>query len=200
MRRVIDFNACLDRSKGMAAAEDLDAIRAFFGPSCREVVPADKSMDRLGVDYVATLRRGATVYVDAKRRFNCARYWRGGVPELTLEIWSACPGGETPARVGWTLDESKLTDYVLFTWPAEEHAGRYMVPFQLLRVAFRRHVLEWSRTYRLNREQPNGGKWSSWSSTCVFVPLPVVWEAMQACAAYPQPRTHTTNTRTEYLP
>ncbi len=62
---------------------------------CSDCSPSvDLNMDKHGVDYIATLRKGAEVYVDAKtRRAGCSRWWRNG-EEVAIEKWSIMPGGK----------------------------------------------------------------------------------------------------------
>jgi len=182
------FGDCLERSKGLRAVADMDVLREFFGESCSSVRQAGVADDLRGIDYVVTLRKETTVHVDAKLRENCAIYWRAGIPELTLEVWSKDPDGPFPTpggRTGWTLDEGKLTDYVLFTWPPAESRLRYVVPYQMLRIAFRKNANAWMQRFKTNRHQHNRcsgilccGE-CRWTSTCVFVPAPVVWHAIR---------------------
>jgi hypothetical protein len=140
---------------------------------CVSVEIALTEMDRLGIDYIASLRGGAQVYIDAKARdVGCSQWWKGE-PELALEDWSVVRENGNPGKVGWTLDESKQTNLVLFTFDPEDTQLCYLVSFQLLRVAFRRNYNPWLRQYKQDTQQSPG-----WRSHCVFVPVSVVFDAI----------------------
>ncbi len=172
-----DFDEKLAYSKGKNGENDIQTIRTMLG--CLDVRQADVSMDKRGVDYIATLRRGAQVFVDSKTREpGCRKYWRSG-EEVAVEIWSVMPGGkhETPihrAKIGWTLDESKITDYILYTWDKTDCEFAYLVAFQVLRVATRRNLKNWIKMFGTKIQ--NSG---SWESQAVFVPIGIVLDAMR---------------------
>ena len=174
-----DFKDQLQFSKGRRCNTDISTISAIL-TGCVSVEPAPAHLDKQGVDYIATLRRGATVYVDAKTRARgCSRYWQTGRPELAIEIWSVMPGGkyETPysrAKVGWTLDESKITDMVMYTWDESDCTVAYLLSFQTLRMAAANHVATWRRQYKVDIQDSH-----EWESQAVFVPADVVQDAMR---------------------
>lgn len=170
------FQDKLTFSRGVRESTDLETIRAMIA-GCVSVVKANAELDRIGIDYIATLRRGREIYIDAKaRETGCSQYWHNG-PELALEIWSVVPQNGVDGRVGWTLDEAKQTELVLFTFDPSDHESCYLVSFQLLRMAFRSFLHEWRLAYPspLQKTRHNGGVWHS---QCVFVPVPVVYEAI----------------------
>jgi hypothetical protein len=170
------FESKLAFSRGIRESTDLETIRAMI-VGCTTVVKADVDLDRVGIDYIATLRRGRQIYIDAKaREAGCSQYWRNG-PELALELWSVVPENGADGRVGWTLDEAKQTELVLFTFDPSDHESCYLVSFQLLRMAFHTFLHEWRLAYPspLQKTRHNGGVWHS---QCVFVPVPVVYEAI----------------------
>lgn len=145
--------------------------RAFDGVV--SVDPADIALDKSGVDFVVTLRRGATIGVDLKaREAGCSRFWNDG-PELALETWSVCPTDDGAGRPGWTLDEAKATDYTMHTFDSADSMEVFVLPFQQLRTAFRRNLSDWRVSYRVARQ--SSGRWQS---ECVFVPARVVMEAI----------------------
>ncbi len=175
-----EFADCLEFSRGRAAATDRETIKAII-PGCVRVAETGRELDLKGVDFVATLRRGATVNVDLKaRRKGCSRHWRRSgpdfepEPELALETWSAVPGDEQRGKVGWTLDESKITDYTLHVFDPSDTAQVFLLPFQLLRMAFRRRLSDWRGLFRCER-QDNG----DWVSECLFVPAETVIDAIR---------------------
>ena len=87
--------------------------------------------------------------------------------DLALEIWSVC---EKKIQ-GWTRDESKRTDYVLWYW---SDTGRWcMIPFAMLCQAFREHWEAWSQEFRTATQRTG-----NYHSNCVFVPRRTIWNAI----------------------
>ncbi len=178
-----DFYEDLAFSKAQRQDSDIDTLRAMF-PTCASIIKTTEEDDKLGTDYVVTLRRGAQLRVDAKTRSpGCRRFWAAG-PELSLEVWSVMPGGKfsTPrhkSRTGWTLDESKDIDLILFTFDAADHVFAYVRPLALLRETFRRNFGDWYGAYR---HEPQETRKDSllYQSECVFVPLVIVDQAIEA--------------------
>jgi hypothetical protein len=70
-------------------------------------------------------------------------------------------------------------DCVLFTFDPGDCANVYLLPFQHLRMAFRRHCSEWSVVY--DRKKQSSG---TWQSECVFVPVPCVLDAVVEVMGY----------------
>lgn len=161
-------------SQGVVRATCEETIRAML-TGCLSVEKTDVATDKTGIDYIATLRRGARVGIDHKARGKgCSRYWTEG-PELALEIWSvkkcpSCPSGVP----GWTLSEAKVTEYTLHTFDPADSDQAYLLPFQLLRMAFRRRFAGWSQTYK--RASQDSGQWQS---ECLFIPAYVVLDAIR---------------------
>ncbi len=176
------FREQLARSKARRQDSDIDTLRLMFPRSAR-VSKTTAAEDRAGVDYHIILRRGARLLVDAKsREQGCARWWNGS-PELALEIWSVKPGGlyRTPPaqqKTGWTLDESSDVDLILFTFDGADHEYAYVRSLPLLREVFRRHAREWQARYKTDIQCSRYGN-LRWQSECVFVPLPVVDDAIR---------------------
>jgi hypothetical protein len=174
-----DFNERLIFSKGRRQDSDIETLRAMFPASC-SVIKTSEEQDRAGTDYIITLRRGAQLRVDAKSRdAGCRQYWQRG-PEVALETWSVRPDGcyGTPqdrARVGWTLDEAKEIDLILFTFDPRDHVFAYVRPLPLLREAFRRNFGDWRKEYKTATQDSD-----HWESECVFVPLLVLDQAIEA--------------------
>lgn len=141
---------------------------------CKDVTRATRREDMSGVDLWAVLRGGRRVGIDVKsREKGCSRFWRGGPPELALEVWSKLPDSAHKGVAGWTLSEKKETEWVFYCWNTSDSALELLLPFQALRVALRRHLDEWKERYTAE-PQPNNG----WTSFAVFVPWPVVFKAM----------------------
>lgn len=171
-----DFAERLAFSRTVASEPPEDVLRrAFVGVV--SVESTDLATDKSGVDFLITLRRGATIGIDLKaREAGCSRYWNDG-PELALETWSVCPSHYDAGKPGWTLDEAKATDYTMHTFDSADSMEVYVLPFQQLRTAFRRNLSAWRSAYRVARQ--NSGRWQS---ECVFVPAHVVMAAINDVA------------------
>lgn len=172
-----DFSERLGFSKARRQDSDIDTLRAMF-PTCASVTKTSEEEDRAGTDYIIQLRRGAQLRVDAKARDRgCRQFWKAG-PEVALEIWSVKPGGKysvSRAVTGWTLDESKEIDLILFTFDPADHMFAYVRPLPLLRETFRRNYSAWCTSYKTDTQDSR-----SWESECVFVPLVIVDQAIEA--------------------
>lgn len=140
-------------------------------PGAVAVEPAGRSDDKSGTDYWVKRRPPLRpLSVDVKVREH--DWAEEGRDDLALETWSVL--GEKP---GWTRDDSKATDYVLWFW---RDTGRFvLLPFPALCRAFRSHWLEWATRYGVHRQSTNS-RGRSWVSECVFVPRDVVMREVMA--------------------
>jgi hypothetical protein len=172
-----NFEESLAWSKGQACSDDLLTIKAMIS-GCATAELASGIMDCAGVDYIATLRKGARILIDTKnRRKGCARHWKSE-PDLALEIWSVRPNGKyhqrpDKAKIGWTLNETSLVDLILFKFDPDECKDVYLVSYQLLRMAFVANFHKWKAAYK-NDIQDNG----RFESEAVFVPVSVILSAI----------------------
>ena len=133
-------------------------------PGCYDVQKADELSDRNGTDYWA-LRHGLTsLSVDVKvREKDFAQY---GQDDLALETWSV-----VESRPGWTRDQEKQTDYILWFW---QDTGRFcIVSFPALCCTFQRYWRDWATEYKTARQSSG-----TWLSECVFVPRQVVLDKL----------------------
>ena len=137
-------------------------------PRCREVVRAGKADDRAGTDYLAIRNGIASLRIDLKLR-DYDPIQRQGRDDLALETWSVVGSTRSAAKIGWTRDEAKNTDYVLWYWRA---SGRFcLVPFHPLCCVFKRMWQTWRSSYETH-VQDSG----DWQSECTYVPRQVVFE------------------------
>jgi len=177
MSTIYEFDERLAFSKAQRQESDIDTLRAMF-PKAASIIKTDVDEDRAGTDYIIELRRGAKLRVDAKARDKgCRRFWKAG-PEVALEVWSVRPGGKYGTqygRVGWGLDEAKEIDLILFTFDQADHAFAYVRPLPLLRETFRRNCDSWGSQYKRDVQDSR-----SWESECIFVPLVVLDQAIEA--------------------
>lgn len=171
------FSEKLAFSRGTRGESDIATIQSLLAPCLVRASTDDE--ERVGIDYVATLRRGAQVNVDVKTRTTgCSRYWHNGTPDLALEYWSVVPAGGRDGVAGWTLKESSHTDLVLFTYSPEDTDQCFLVGFQHLRLAFRRFYRTWLQQHGRNGELSKQSTEGRYESACLFVPSSVVLEAI----------------------
>lgn len=170
-----DFDELLRFSQGRRQEEHEDTIRLMVA-GAKDVRQSTREEERRGIDYVATLRSGAEVLIDVKsRRAGCSTYWPDGIPDFSLEVWSVVENKVT----GWTLSEAKETDLILFVFDESDCETCYLIPFQHLRMAFRRYIGEWVLKYKRAKQSTVDAQGRRWTSSCVFVPAPVVLDAIQ---------------------
>lgn len=178
---VYNFNNSLQWSKSdNQYRNDKEAIMVMLH-GCVDVQCASDELDKSGVDYVAKLRRGALVNVDAKaRRFGASRQkgFSANNPLLAIERWSVMPGGKyrlPSGKTGWTLSECSIVDMILYTFDPDDTFLRYLLPFHPLRMAASRFIVGWEKEYGA-KIQDNG----RYESQCVFVPADAVISAMES--------------------
>jgi len=129
-------------------------------PACHAIEKAQENDDRNGTDYWAIRESLPPLSIDVKVREK--DFATNGYDDLALETWSV-----VDIKPGWTRDESKRTDYILWFW---QDTGRFFLcAFPPLCAAFRKYWREWRDKYK-TAEQDSG----AWKSECVFVPRKVV--------------------------
>ena len=174
-----DFQERLAFSQGARCETDAKTIMALLD-GCQSVAENKSIGNDNGIDYVATLRKGTEVFIDAKtREKGCSKYWKNNEPELAIEKWSVMPGGKfnldpLRAKAGWTIDESKATDMILYTFDPSDCSTAFLLPFQSLRMASRRMIGNWMNRFKVD-VQTSG----SWQSQAVFVPASEVILAIE---------------------
>ena len=173
-----DFNEMLMFSQGSKLDSDIDTIKKILlGTTYVEKSSTD--LDKMGVDFIATLRGGAQVFIDVKtRQDGCSKYWNGE-PEVAIEKWSAIPNKLSKGKVGWTLDEKKLCDMIMYTFPKNDCNKVFLLGFQTLRIATRLNIESWYGKYKVGVQ--NSG---NWKSEAVFVPISVVFKAMKSAQSF----------------
>jgi hypothetical protein len=160
---VIDFRGALDASQRTDIALQQYLLANIAG--ARGVHKAHPDNDRLGCDFYVEAY-GKHLAVDAK-----VREEEKGDDDLALEHMSVVD----PYIVGWTLDDKKITDYILFHW---KDSGRCeLIPARELRAAFAANLEEWLAAYQ-NHENTSYANGRTWNSRCVYVPRLEVWRAI----------------------
>lgn len=167
---VYDFNEQLRYSSGVCHNATVDAILLREIPGDVEIRKADLKHDKKGTDWWVIRKCGRPLSVDAKvRRIDYAALPpTNREDDLALETFSVVESNV----VGWTRDESKQTDYILWLWT---DTGRWcLVPFVMLCSVFCRKWQDWKMQYKTRRQEtPWNG--TCYHSECVFVPRLVVW-------------------------
>lgn len=167
-----DFAKELQFSMDAQQGLDIDIIKRHI-PLCVKVEKTDVETDKTGVDYIAYLKNGAKINIDAKtRKKGASKYWPDGIPRIALECWSV-----VGKKIGWTLDTSTNVDYILYTFDKADCEKYFFFPFQLLRKAFWENGAKWKEKYHIRTQHSKWGR-SSWKSTAMFVPVTVVIEAV----------------------
>lgn len=168
-----DFHQCLEYSLGAREKFDESLLIAHI-PNCVSVKKTGLDLDRAGIDYIATLKDGATVTVDSKTRTPGARrYWKHGEPELALERYSVVEN----KTIGWLLKKSPVhPDYILFTFDRADTDKYYFIPYLLLRKATYAHGKTWRGWFGITRQKNRG-----YHSDAVFVPASLVLKAVTDC-------------------
>lgn len=164
-----DWNEKFQYSLGQQQEFDCEILKDHI-PDSVKVSKTNIDLDKLGVDYIVTLKGGAEIYVDAKTRTpGCSKYWKNGQPELALEMWSV----KEKRKIGWTLSEKTQVDYILYTFPKKDSDKYYFIPYQLLREAFKANGRSWYEKYG-SKLQIN----LSYHSEAIFVPANIVLQAV----------------------
>lgn len=158
------FQEQMAMSQGVSESQDISDIILSNLPSAVGVHPAHSTNDRTGIDWWVETSTGKMLGVDCKIRSE--DYAAKGEDDLALETWSVVE----KSVVGWTRDENKKTDYVLWLWT---DTGRWcLVPFPMLCRVFSDNWQQWKGAYKTRKQcTPERG----YHSECTFVPRRVVW-------------------------
>lgn len=197
MTREYEFAERMKMSSGRAKNASVESVLLSIVPGATTVHRAGETNDRAGTDWWVEVA-GRHLSVDAKVRSKDF-----GKDDLALETYSVKGyklrnGRRTssPMQIGWTRDERKRSDYVLWIWP-----GRYcLLPFLFLCKAFQENWQEWCQAYQTVEQftpAANGDR-LGWFSECVFVPRAVVWEAIGNRFAPAPPVTETIATKVDH--
>ena len=134
-----DFDDCLRASDTPELNAKIVAELERQFPHALGVERAPNFDDRLGADYLIRMPYARTLTADVKVR--ARDYAAIGQPDILLEIWADVD----KAKPGWALDETKLTDYVLFYW---RDTGRTaLFDAHALRAVFKANLPIWKRQY-----------------------------------------------------
>jgi hypothetical protein len=175
----------MQMSQGVKENARVEDILLENIPGALSVVQAHEKNDRNGTDWWVEMPGNHHLSVDAKVR---EEDWWATHPDdddLALELWSVIgeqlhDGTRTrqPQIVGWTLNEDKRSDYILWLW---KDTGRWcLVPFHMLCKVFQLHRDAWCKQYKRSEQftpRPNSTA-VGYFSECVFVDRREVWAAI----------------------
>ena len=135
--------------------------------TCRRGSPEE---DRRGIDYQVESFDGYRYNIDTKDRFGN----RGRCDDFALELISVI---ETQT-IGWTLDDSKLTDYAVWIFHRDDTRRYDIVPYRPLRSAFKYYRDVWIRRFGTFDTESFDDLGRRWHSRAVFVPRNVLQPAL----------------------
>lgn len=164
------FNERLVMSQGAQENTSIIAILLNQIPGAVNVHAAHEKNDRHGVDFWVEHSSGKHIAVDCKIREE--DWLTKGKDDVALELWSVVEKNIP----GWTLNEDKRTDYILWLW---KDTGRWMlVPFPMLCAAFKKRRHEWAKKYHAPTQKTPRLNGNSYHSQCVFVPRRELWASI----------------------
>lgn len=182
-----DFWERLQFSEGVEVTQKILAHLLDHVAAGREIVRATETQDRNGTDYWIRRYHGLPdISIDMKNREFCP-IERFGSDDVCIETCSVYRGpvarpwrDSQRYKPGWTLDETKRTDLICFTWPhsadlfGEMRQRFWILYFPHLCRAALAHWREWAARYG-ERPAANEG----YVTLCVYVPRPVVAAAIR---------------------
>jgi hypothetical protein len=158
-----DFLAQLEFSEGVELSETvlqhlLDSI-----PGGYAIEKANKQEDKQGTDYWIQRRNLPPISVDVKHRsFDPIKKF--GTDDACIETTSVYCGPPKPPwsdqfrkKPGWSIDASKRTDLVVYTWPTTSGMRRFWILyFPHLCCAVQKHWRMWAARYGERPAYNNG--------------------------------------------
>jgi len=169
-----DFNERMAMSSSESSNCTVGKILMDNIPGATGIRKSTESEDRQGTDWWIGHVSGNEMSVDCKVRQSDWAATHPDEDDLALEIWSV----KEKRKQGWTLDERKRTDYILWLF---KDTGRWcLLPFHMLCSVFRERLHEWAnrRTGYRRAIQKTPTADGEYTSECVFVPRKTIWDAL----------------------
>lgn len=158
-----DFQERLTFSQGIALEQNLIGLLLDSIPGSTQVVRASPEEDRAGVDYWINRRGLPPVAVDVKHNsYDPIARWREDSACIeTTSVYVGPPGppwrDEYRLKPGWTIDETKRADLVVYTWPVSQNHRRFWVLyFPALCRAAQENWRLWAEMYGEKAAKNNG--------------------------------------------
>ena len=151
---VHNFCERLAFSEGIEDGDEVLSAIARMVPNADQVIRASQDDDKQGTDYWITRTHGLpALSIDVKRRSYCP-IEKFNKDDACIETTSVYRGAGPPwvterrEKVGWTLDYSKRTDFIVYTWPNQDRTRFWILPFVPLCQAARINWRSWVNTYK----------------------------------------------------
>lgn len=176
-----EFDERLAFSEGVISECLMDRIVSAL-PTSTGYEKAALADDRSGTDYWLHRKKGLrSLSIDLKNRGFCP-IEKFGSDDACIETTSVYQGPNGKSwndkfrrKPGWTIDEKKETDYIVYTWP-EGTARRYwIVPYPFLQAASIRCWRQWAIKYG---EKPAANP--RYVTLSVYPPRKVIAKAMRS--------------------
>lgn len=160
-----DFGTSLQLSQDHAAAPWWDDVylKAFPGLKARVSVRDDGWAQRGGIDTVLTLQDGSTIKIDEKVRSKV-------FDDFCLEYWS-----NIERRIPGWVAKDLACDFIAYAFIPTRTC--YLLPFLLLRRAWRLHYREWVTRYKRIEAVNRVGE-ATYTTVSVAVPIREVLAAI----------------------
>lgn len=169
-------------SEGIELERPVTEYLLSIVPGATEVVRSSTLDDKSGTDYWITRTDLPALSVDVKHRsVDPIELYKSD--DACIEIASVYKGAPGYPRYksliqkwGWTLDASKRTDYIVYTWPSGANRRRFwIVNFPLLCAASQLKWHSWANDYGV-KDTRNAG----YLTLCCYPPRAIVKNAMDA--------------------
>lgn len=171
---IYDFVEQLNFSNGVELSDSLLGHIVASIPRATGHRAATKDEDLSGTDVWIDRRDLPPVSVDFKHRSFCP-IDRWGKDDACIETCSVFRDGKR-IKPGWTLDKTKRTDLVVYTWPAANGQRRFWIlwfPFLCQAATLNHHV--WNHIYGEMPTSNNG-----YQTLNIYVPRIVIAKAMKS--------------------
>lgn len=167
-----DFAQQKIMSNGQAVSSEIRDVLLEKIPGAVAAYKSELCNDKTGVDWWVEMAGARHLAVDVKVR---EQDWAASHPDqddLAIETFSVLES----QKIGWSLDETKRCDFVLWFWKDTRRTCLISFP-QLCRVC-RDHWQRWSKDYKVARQRTRWLNGSHYHSECVFVPRKEIWNQL----------------------
>ncbi|GAJ13851.1 unnamed protein product, partial [marine sediment metagenome] len=166
------FKERIGFSRGVSETGNIEEILLDNIPGAFSISRATPEEDRHGTDFwVDRTNTLPKLSIDLKAREIDPLSFAPPKDDLALETYS----NVAKKTKGWTRDEHKRTDYILWFF---KPTGRWVLaPFPMLCKVFSEKWIEWREQYQTETQKSSNNN-ETWYSECVFVPRVAVWQAI----------------------
>ena len=170
-----DFAERLNFSHGVEIEDGIRRHLLDMIPGAAKLVEATPDEDRRGTDLWVVRRGLPSLSVDFKHRDVCpVEKW--GSDDACVETCSVYRDGRRE-KPGWSIDQRKRTDILIYTWPAGTARRFWILWFPLFQAAALANWRAWRDEYRERAAQNRG-----YQTLCVYPPRKVIAAEMQTLA------------------